>query len=564
MTKRIFHSICLVAGSVFAACVALFLCVLYDYFSGVQQAQLRMQTSLAAQGVIHEGTGYFEGLDASNYRITWIDMDGTVLYDNKSNLADMENHLRREEVVDAIYKGEGESSRYSKTLLERSLYCAQRLPDGTIVRLSVSQHTLLTLFLGMLQPICVIVVIALVLSLVLASRLSKRIVQPLNELNLDEPLSNDGYDELAPLLRRLSTQQKKIKEQSIALLQKQQEFEAVTMGMVEGIVLLDSKRVILSINPAAQRLLDTDASCVGDFILSVNRSPELQQLLAKADEGTYAEKILTLRDGKYQVDASPIRSDGKVSGTVLLLLDVTEKEKVEQMRREFTANVSHELKTPLHTISGCAELITNGIVKQNDITKFSAQIYTEAQRMIHLVEDIIKLSHLDEGADAMKRETVDLYTLAQETVKSLTPVAKKAKVTLALEGQSAELDGVPQLLQGILYNLCDNAIKYNRKDGKVTVSVEKEPQSVRLTVADTGIGIPEEHQERIFERFYRVDKSHSKEIGGTGLGLSIVKHAARLHDAAITLQSEPNQGTVITVVFPTKKVAAEGESTWKN
>ena len=557
MTKRIFHSICLVALSVFLASVLLFMGVLFDYFSDVQQSQLKMQTDLAAQGVNHEGSNYLSGLDASNYRITWISADGTVLYDSKSNSTEMENHLQREEVKEALTEGVGESVRYSSTLLERSLYCAQRLSDGTVIRLSVGQNAPLTLLLGMMQPLWIIFGIALVLSLALASRLSKKIVKPLNELNLDDPLSNDGYDELSPLLRRISLQQKQIKQQSDALQQKQREFEAVTTGMTEGIVLLSSQRSILSINPAAQRLFGADASCVGTSLLSVNRSPELQELLMKASSGTYAEKIMELGGGKYQLDVSPILSDGNVSGMVLLLLDVTEKQKIEQLRREFTANVSHELKTPLHTISGCAELISNGMVKQEDIGKFSTQIYTDAQRMIRLVEDIIKLSHLDEGAEDMKREDVDLYALAKETVESLSTTAQAAHVAITLDGEAAEVYGIPQLLQTILYNLCDNAIKYNRQGGSVTVSVKKEAQAVRLTVADTGIGIPEEHQERIFERFYRVDKSHSKEIGGTGLGLSIVKHAAKLHDAPIALQSEPGKGTTITVTFPANRSDAK-------
>ncbi len=550
MTKRIFRAIWLVTVSVFLAAVVLFMGVLYDYFTGVQYTQLKMQAALAAQGVSHEGIRYFEDLDSQNDRITWIGTDGTVLYDSKSDSADMENHLQREEVREALANGVGESARYSKTLLERSLYCAQRLDDGTVIRISVAQNSLLTLLLGMMQPICVIAALALVLSLILASRLSRKIVQPLNELNLDAPLSNDGYDELSPLLRRIHAQQNQIKRQSEALMQKQKEFETVTMGMREGIVLLDSNRMILSMNPAAQWLLRAEEPCVGTPMLSVNRSLELQELLAEADSGQHAEKIMELAGGMYQLDASPILTDGAVSGMVLLLLDVTEKEKAEQQRREFTANVSHELKTPLHTISGCAELMKDGLVKQADIGKFSSQIYTQAQRMIRLVEDILKLSRLDEGAGDMKREAVDLYALAKETVESLLPVAEASQVQVTLDGESAEVYGISQLLQGMIYNLCDNGIKYNRPQGSVMVSVKKEADAVCLTVADTGIGIPTEHQERIFERFYRVDKSHSKEIGGTGLGLSIVKHTARLHGASIAVQSEPGKGTVITVRFP--------------
>ncbi len=550
MTKRIFRSICFVALGVFLASLVLFMCVLYNYFSGLQRSQLKIQTELAAQGVSDSGMGYLEKLNAKDYRITWIDTDGVVLYDSKTDTAGMENHLEREEIKSAFENGVGESTRYSSTLMERSLYFAERLPDGTVLRLSVTQNTLLRLTLGMLQPICFILAVAVVLSLVLASRLSKKIVKPLNELNLDEPLKNEDYEELSPLLRRIDAQQTQIKQQSDELKQKQLEFETVTNGMKEGIVLLSGKGRILSINRAALKLFGADGSCVGEDILSVNRNLELAELLRKSEDGKYAERVTELGDGKYQLDASPVISDGKISGIVLLLLDVTEKEKTEQKRREFTANVSHELKTPLQTISGCAELLANGIVKQEDIQKFGSQICTEAQRMIRLVDDIIKLSHLDEGATDMQRETVDLYALAESTLRSLRPEAEAAKVSLSLSGESAKIYGIPQLLSGIIFNLCDNAIKYNRENGTVSVEIKDEDNKAVLSVADNGIGIPAEHQERIFERFYRVDKSHSKEIGGTGLGLSIVKHAAKLHDAVIELHSVVDGGTTVKVTFP--------------
>lgn len=550
MTKRIFRSICFVAIGVLIASIALFMGVLYDYFSGVQRDQLRMQTELAAHGVENEGMEYFDGLDPQNYRITWIDTDGTVIYDSRSDTEDMENHMEREEIKEAFSNGVGESSRYSETLTERSFYSARRLTDGTVLRLSIAQNTLFTLLLGMLQPICIIIIIALVLSLWLASRLSKKIVKPLNEIDLDEPLNNDCYDELSPFLRRINVQQKKIKRQSEQLIQKQTEFEAVTTNMKEGIVLLNSSGTVLAINRAAQKLIGSDGSPVGQDILSVNRSLGLQEVWNRSIKGEFAEKTLEMGDGIYRLKSSPVLSEGKVSGVVLLLFDVTEKEKAEQMRREFTANVSHELKTPLHTISGCAELMSNGIVKKEDMTRFSLQIYNETQRMIQLVEDIIKLSHLDEGADDMKRENVDIYSMSQTVLDSLSSEAENVGVKLSLKGENAVVYGISQLLQGIVYNLCDNAIKYNKQGGSVTVIVEKDEQYVSLTVADTGIGIPPEHRERIFERFYRVDKSHSKEIGGTGLGLSIVKHAVRLHNADIKLDSTVGKGTAITVRFP--------------
>lgn len=550
MTKRIFRTIFAVAVSVFLISALLFMTVLYDYFSGFQQKQLKMQTELAAKGVEDEAINYLQNLSIQNHRITWIGTDGNVLYDSVYDASDMENHFEREEVKEALESGYGESSRYSSTLTEHYLYSAKRLSDGTVIRLSVTQNSLLVLTLGMLQPIIIIFILVVIISSVVASRLSKKIVQPLNELNLEKPLSNDGYDELSPLLRRINTQQKEISRQHDELLQKQSEFEAVTSGMKEGIVLLSNNSTVLSINRAAADLFGTDRSCTGQDILSVNRSLDLAEIIHRSLCGQYAEKIIEFGGEKYQLDANPVIADGKVSGTVLLLFDVTEKEKTEQMRREFTANVSHELKTPLQTISGCAELLANNIVKADDIPKFGAQICTEARRMIRLIEDIIKLSHLDEGANDMQCETVDLYSLAERTLQSLQAEARDANVSLSLKGDSAKMRGIPQLLDGIIFNLCDNAIKYNRKNGSVSVEIKNEGDNITLTVSDTGIGIPEEHRDRIFERFYRVDKSHSKEIGGTGLGLSIVKHAARLHEATIELNSVVDAGTTVTVIFP--------------
>lgn len=550
MTKRIFRTIFIVAVGVFLASVVLFMTVLYDYFSAVEQNQLKMQTELAAQGVEHEGSRYFEDLETKNYRITWIQADGTVLYDSVFDAGEMENHFERKEVKEALAKGYGEDLRYSSTLTERYLYSAKCLSDGTVIRISITQTSLLVLMLGMLQPLCVIFIVVIVLSILLASRLSKKIVKPLNDLNLNEPLNNEEYDELSPLLRRIDAQQRQIRWQKNELSRKQSEFDAVTGGMEEGIVLLNAKGVILSINRAAAKLLGADTFDIGKDILTINRSPALTQLLHKAKIGKHSETVINFEAGIYQFSASPVVSDGKVTGTVLLMFDAAEKEKNEQIRREFTANVSHELKTPLHVISGSAELMLSGMVKPEDIPAFSKRIYTETQRMIQLVEDIIKLSHLDEGAEDMKREKTDLIRIAGDVVQSLKQEAEKTGIQISLHGKSTVLYGIPHLIESIIYNLCDNAIKYNRKGGSVSVDVKDEHAFVILTVADTGIGIPEEHQNRIFERFYRVDKSHSKEIGGTGLGLSIVKHAARLHNAEIDLQSVENKGTTITIRFP--------------
>lgn len=550
MTKRIFRSICLVALSVFLASLVLILGFLYGYFNEVQHDQLKMQTDLAAQGVSHEGLAYFDGLDTGSYRITLIDENGDVLYDSKTESSSMENHLEREEVQEALASGYGESERFSSTLLEKSLYSAEKLPDGSILRLSMVQNSVFTLILGMLQPVCVVIVIALILSLALASRLSKKIVQPLNDMNLDDPLSNEGYDELSPLLLRLHSQQKQLKRQSNELRKRQDEFTAITDSMSEGLMLLNPKCTILSINNAAVSLLDTDNFCVGKNILTVNRNLALQEMLSEAVGGTQSRKIIDIHDGHYQVNASPVMSGNIVSGIALLIFDVTERENSEQMRREFTANVSHELRTPLHSISGYAELLKNGMVKSGDVTPVATKIYDEAQRMVRLVEDIINLSHLDEGAEDMAKEDVNLYDVVNSTIGSLAPESESAGVTIDFAGEPITVRGIPQLLSGIVYNLCDNAIKYNREGGKVSVSLKEEDGEAVLTVADTGIGIPAEHQQRIFERFYRVDKSHSKEVGGTGLGLSIVKHAAKIHDAKIKLNSVPEQGTTITVTFP--------------
>lgn len=557
MTKRIFRSVCIVAVAVLLASLALVMGVLYDYFSGSQEEQLRTQTDLAAQGIENEGAAYFNGLVSDDLRITWIDREGRVLFDNKTDATSMENHLEREEVKQAIEKGYGKSARYSETLTEKSLYSAKKLSDGSVVRLSVSQYSVLTLFLGMLRPVLIIALVAVILALLLAYRLSKKIVTPLNRLNLDAPLSDEVYEEISPLLKRMDAQQKQLKKQSDELKRKKEEFETATENMREGLVILNEKGVVLSLNRASSEMLGISENAVGKDIFAEKASSEsLKELTRKALSGKDGESFLSLKDGRYQIIANPVLTEGKVTGAALLVLDVTEKEKTEQMRREFTANVSHELKTPLQTISGYAELLANGMAADRDKTAFGGKIYAEAQRMIRLVEDIIKLSNLDEGAAELSRETVDLYATAEDVVKNLLPAAEKENITLSLEGEKAEINGISQLLAAVVYNLCDNAIKYNKDGGKVSVKVKNAPEGVVLSVGDTGIGIPKEQQERIFERFYRVDKSHSKEVGGTGLGLSIVKHAARLHDAKISLESDVGKGTEITVVFPRQEKKA--------
>ncbi len=550
MTKRIFKAICIVAISVFTASLAIVMGILYGYLSGSRTEQLKIETDMCAGGVEAGGMDYINSLDTSGWRLTWIAEDGTVLYDSETDSSQMENHNEREEVKEARKNGYGESVRYSTTLTERQMYCAKLLDDGTVLRLSDSQYTWWTILLSMMQPILFIVTAAVAISLLLAFRLSKNIVKPLNSLNLDSPHENSAYPELEPLLSRLAAQQHQLKLQASELERKRNEFLTATGNMMEGIVLLSDKGELLSINAAASRLLGVSPYCVGKDILLLNNSYEMQELVHRALSGEHTETTLPVGGSDYQINATPVMSDGKVAGAALVIFDVTEKEKAEQIRREFTANVSHELKTPLQSISGCAELLSNGMVKPEDVPEFSHRIYSESQRLISLVEDIIGLSRLDEGAEDMQRTNVDLHKLAETAIDSLSNAAKEAGVTLELCGDGAEVYGIPQLLGTIVYNLCDNAIKYNRRGGSVTVTTENGAGGVTLTVSDTGIGIPKDQQDRIFERFYRVDKSHSKDVGGTGLGLSIVKHAALLHNATVTVDSTPGAGTTFTVFFP--------------
>ena len=550
MTNRIFKAVCAAALSVFVVTMLLIMGVLYNYFSSVQQKQLLAQTALAVQGVEQQGMAYFDGLDAENLRITWIAGNGDVLYDSVSDSDTMENHLQREEIRQALSDGVGQSARYSSTLMKQYLYCAQRLSDGTVLRLSVSHNTIFVLLLGMLQPILIVIAVALVLSFLLASRLSKRIVEPMNRLNLDEPLENEGYDELSPLLRRIYSQQQSLKNQQATLAQKQNELDAIVSHLEEGMLLLDRDCRVITANQAALRLMDVrNRNVAGLSLLSLNRNMELQEAVNQALAGVNVTKKTTIHGRTIQVHAAAVGKEQELSGVAVVLFDITQAEQAEQRRREFTANVSHELKTPLQSISGYSELIQCGLAKPEDVQPFAKRIYDETQRLIRLVEDIINLSRLDEGGGYEPRQ-MDLYDTAREVVRDLQTVATDKQVQLTLEGTAAEMTGIPELARGIVYNLCDNAIKYNRPGGSVSVTVSGENEGVLLTVKDTGIGIPEEEQDRIFERFYRVDKSRSKEVGGTGLGLSIVKHAALVMGAQIQLESRLGQGTTIQVSFP--------------
>ena len=549
MTKKIFQSILLVAGCVLLASLLIIMGFLYDYFGGVEENQLRDELSLAAAAVEDGGADYLSQLTADRCRLTWIAADGSVLYDTKTNAESLENHALRAEVSQALATGTGESTRYSSTLMEKTMYYAQRLDDGTVLRISISRATVGMIAVGMIQPLLIVLIVALILSGMLARRLSRRIVDPLNSLDLEHPLDNDAYEELSPLLKRIHHQHVEIQTQLRELREKTDEFTQITGSMREGLVLLDEHGSILSISAAAQALFGADAQCVGRDFLTIERSHEISAAIQAAAADGHSE-VRAERAGRvYQFDISRITSDGKFLGTVILAFDITEQEFAERNRREFTANVSHELKTPLQGIIGSAELIENGMVKPEDLPRFVGHIHAEAARLVTLIDDIIRLSQLDEG-DAMPTEPVDLLAVSQEAAENLHDAAAARNVTVSVTGQPAVLPGVRRLIYEIVYNLCDNAIKYNRDGGRVDVTVAADAGGSSITVADTGIGIAPEHQARVFERFYRVDKSHSKASGGTGLGLSIVKHAVQYHHGRIELESTPGTGTTIRVVFP--------------
>ena len=549
MNKRIFRSILLVAGVVLLASFLIILDCLYGYFENLQEGQLRDELSLAVSAVEEEGESYLSRLKPESYRLTWVGEDGGVFYDTQADAGQMENHKDRTEIQDALKLGQGQSSRYSSTLMEKTLYFARRLKDGSVLRISVSRATAWRLVLGMLQPVLMVLAAALLLSGLLAGRLSKKIVEPLNHLDLEHPLDNECYEEISPLLNRINRQHEEIQQQLRAMRQRTDEFNQIIGNMQEGLVLLDEKENVLSINAAAIKIFGVKESCVGQSFLTVDRNHEISLAIQQALSDGHAE-IRCHRGGRvYQFDLSRIDSDGRVVGAVLLAFDITEQEYAERNRREFTANVSHELKTPLQGILGSAELIEKGMVQPEDVPHFIGQIRTEATRMVTMIGDIIRLSQLDEG-DEMPREKVELFALAEEVTDSLKDEAAKKTVTLVVEGQAASIEGVRRLLYEIFYNLCDNAIKYNVPGGSVHFFVDSNEKSAVVKVADTGIGIPAEDQSRVFERFYRVDKSHSKASGGTGLGLSIVKHAVQYHHGSIELKSEPGKGTEITCVFP--------------
>ena len=550
MTKKIFRSTVAVGLAVLLASLVIIMGALYTYFGHVQEQQLRDELSIAAAAMESgDGEAYLSKLHSDNYRITWLRADGTVLYDTKADAAAMENHAQREEVRQALTNGTGESSRYSATLLEKTLYYARRLPDGTVLRLSASRVTMGVLLLSMLSAILAVIAVALILSGILAGRVSRRITRPLNTLDLEHPLENDAYEELSPLLRRLEHQRRQIDDQLRSLRRRSEEFEQITASMTEGLVLVDNGGTILSMNPAACAVFHTDAACVGQPLLTVERGSAVSHALHDAMDTGHGETRME-RDGReYQFDMTRIQADGEVVGAVLLTFDVTEQAYAERNRREFTANVSHELKTPLQGIIGSAELLENGMGRPDDVPRFVGHIRGEAQRLVTLINDILRLSELDEGG-SLPTEPVELLSLCTDTVKSLESAAQQRQITMTVTGEAVTVSGVRRLLTETVFNLCDNAIKYNKDGGSVAVAVGRDGPDAVVTVADTGIGIPPEHQGRVFERFYRVDKSHSKASGGTGLGLSIVKHAVAYHHGTVTLDSREGEGTTFTLRLP--------------
>ena len=553
MTKKIFQSIIIVAATVLLASLTIILGVFYEYFGNIQKGQLTDELNLASVSVIKDGVDYLEHLQSDHYRLTWIDTDGTVLYDTETGNEELENHKDRAEVKTAFEKGIGESTRYSATLMEKTRYYAKRLEDGTVLRISAKYATTGLLVLGMLQPIIFIIIGALILSGVLASRLSKRIVEPLNNLDLERPLENETYEEISPLLNRINRQSSEISKQLRRLEEKTDEFNQITESMKEGLVLLDNKGIVLSINPAARTIFGSDTQgAVGHDFLRLDRSRTLSAAIEKTFEEGHSEIRIERMGREYQLDISRIESAGKVLGAVMLAFDITEQEYAERNRREFTANVSHELKTPLQGIIGSADLIETGMVKPEDMPRFIGHIRKEATRLVALIEDIIRLSQLDEGNE-LPCEEFDLMDIAEEVEQNLESAAGARDITFSLSGRNAIMHGVRRLMYEIVYNLCDNAIKYNLPGGKVEIMVDRKDEEAVLCVKDNGIGIAPEHQDRVFERFYRVDKSHSKSSGGTGLGLSIVKHAVQYHHGKLELKSEIGKGTEITVHFPIEK-----------
>jgi len=550
VTKKIFKSIMTVCTVVLILGLAFVMGILYRYFGKQISTELEKEAFYAAQGVESSGMEYLEKLDGKNSRITLIDQDGSVLYDSQAEASSMENHKDREEVKEAAETGKGKAVRTSETLSEKTIYYALRLEDGKILRVSSTQYSVLALVYQLIVPVLWILLLMIVLSGLFASRLSKKVVEPVNKLDLEHPEENEVYEEMAPLLSRMYKQNREIKNQIDTARRQQEEFSIITENMQEGLVVIDRYTMILSGNASVWKLFHVNGPKNGESVYVLNRSEEFQSIIDKALGGKNNEAVLKVDGSDIHVVANPVMREEQVEGAVLLLVNVTEKLEREKLRREFSANVSHELKTPLTSISGFAEIIQDGYVKEEDVRAFAGRIYKEAQRLITLVEDVIRISQLDEGEVPYEWTETDLYQTAKNVFGTLSEAAKKQDVHLYIEGDRVQLHTVPNILEEVLFNLCDNAIKYNKPGGNVCICLTENEESVCISVKDNGVGIPKEDQSRVFERFYRVDKSHSKEIGGTGLGLSIVKHGVSFLGGEVELESTPEQGTEITVSFP--------------
>lgn len=548
MTKKIFRTTLSASLGIVLVTILMIMGFLYNYFNRIQREQLRTQTALASQGISFEGKDYFENLKTSNVRITWVDNKGQVLYDTQSDAKHMENHANRQEIKEAIKSGYGESTRWSATLTEKSIYAAQRLNNGTIVRLSVAQQTIFYLLLGMMSPLAIIILLAIILSVLIARYIAKKVSEPLNNIDLDHPLSNDSYEEITPLLRRLDSHQSKIQHQKLLLQKRQKEIDTIISKIKEGMILLDDQARIVSINAEALKLFQINDDWHGRFMMEVSRDLTLKDLIDQGLKGKKKEANIDIENNHYRVLVRPTTDNNRVTGLVVLLFDVTDQLQMEQLQREFTANVSHELKTPLHVISGYSELLANQMVPNEEVPQFAAKIHKESERLVKLVEDIINLSHLDEQ-EKLPQETVNLYDLTQKVLEGLQAKADKKHIQINFNGEEAILRGNPVLLNSLVYNLCDNALTYNHEKGQVNVTLKNSPDTITLEVSDTGLGIAEKDKKRIFERFYRVDKSRSKIVGGTGLGLSIVKSALDFHNGSIKVDSHLGQGTTMTVLL---------------
>ena len=548
MTGKILRNSVLVAALALFSCALLFFGVMYRNYEDQAFSQLRAEAAAVSQGLNAQGERYLDNFEPAD-RVTWVSSDGTVLYDSAAPAQDLPAHTGREEITQALETGEGQASRYSQTLLQRTYYYARRLADGTVLRVSCTQNSLPAMIIMMLTPFLWVATVVLIVCGILSYRLARQITKPINAINLDNPARLPGYPELSPLFDRLREQSRTIGRQMDELQLRQREFTAITENMREGFLLVDGKLHILSGNHSAFELLGRQEVKPGELLYDADCRPEILDAVETALSGSHAELLLSIDDVSWQVLANPVVATGQVAGAVILCMDVTEREQRERLRREFSANVSHELKTPLTSISGFAELMKEGLVPPEKIPEFSGDIYKESRRLIGLVDDIIQLSRLDENSTEFERGPVDLYELSEQAMASLRPVADRQSVRLALQGEHAEIDGVAQLLKEMIYNLLDNAVKYNVPGGSVVLRVQKTGARTVLSVSDTGIGIPYADQPRVFERFYRVDKSHSKEVGGTGLGLSIVRHAAQYHNARLDLKSQPGKGTTITVTF---------------